>query len=88
MINCEFSNLLRNHPYILSAYFWTLSDPPTTQVCLASFLSGGYITAIVVNPTERKLAKHTSVHCTRVTKPLEIIVNTNIFCFFLDVSEQ
>ena len=29
----------------------------------ASFLSGGFITAIVVNPPERKLAKRTSVHC-------------------------
>ena len=28
----------------------------------ASFLSGGFITAIVVNPPERKLAKRTSVH--------------------------
>ena len=27
----------------------------------ASFLSGGFITAIVVNPPERKLAKRTSV---------------------------
>ena len=27
----------------------------------ASFLSGGFITAIVVNPQERKLAKRTSV---------------------------
>ena len=29
----------------------------------ASFLSGGFITAIVVNPPERKLAKRISVHC-------------------------
>ena len=29
----------------------------------ASFLSGGFITAIVVNPPERKLAKRTSVRC-------------------------
>ena len=28
-----------------------------------SFLSDGFITAIVVNSPERKLAKHTSVHC-------------------------
>ena len=34
-----------------------------TQVRLANFLSGGFITAIVVNPLERKLAKRTSVHC-------------------------
>ena len=29
----------------------------------ASFLSGGFITAIVVNSPERKLAKCTYVHC-------------------------
>jgi hypothetical protein len=28
-----------------------------------SFLSGGFITAIVVNPPERKLTKRTSVQC-------------------------
>jgi hypothetical protein len=33
------------------------------EVLFASFLSGGFITAIVVNPPERKLEKRTSVHC-------------------------
>ena len=40
--------------------------PPTvhcTEMRFASFLSGGFITAIVVYPPERKLAKRTSVHC-------------------------
>jgi hypothetical protein len=32
-------------------------------VHFASFLSGGFITAIVVNPPESKVAKRTSVHC-------------------------
>ena len=32
-----------------------------TEVCFASFLSGGLTTVIVVNPPERKLAKRTSV---------------------------
>ena len=32
-----------------------------TEVCFASFLSGGFITTIVVNPPERKLAERTSV---------------------------
>ena len=32
-----------------------------TEVRFASFLSGGFIAAIVVNPPERKLAKRTSV---------------------------
>ena len=34
----------------------------STEVRFASFLSGGFITAIVVNPPESKLAKRTSVH--------------------------
>ena len=34
-----------------------------TEVCLASFFSGEFITAIVLNPPERKLAKRTSVRC-------------------------
>ena len=34
-----------------------------TEVHFAGFLSGGFITAIVVNPPERKLAKRTSVQC-------------------------
>ena len=34
-----------------------------TKVHFASLLSGGFITATVVNPPERKLAKRTSVHC-------------------------
>ena len=29
-----------------------------------NFSSGCFITAILVNPPEKKLAKHTSVHCT------------------------
>ena len=33
-----------------------------TEVRFATFLSGGFITAIVLNPQERKLEKHTSVH--------------------------
>ena len=35
--------------------------PRYTELRFASFLSGGFITAIVVNPPERKLAKRTSV---------------------------
>ena len=35
-----------------------------TEVRFASFLSSGFIIAIVVNPPERKLAKYTSVQCT------------------------
>ena len=34
-----------------------------TDVRFASFLCGEFITAIVVNPPERKLAKRTSVRC-------------------------
>ena len=35
-----------------------------TEVRFASFLSGGFIIAILVNPLERILAKRTSVKCT------------------------
>jgi hypothetical protein len=35
-------------------------------VLFASFLSGGFITAILVNPPERKQAKRTSVHFTEL----------------------
>ena len=34
-----------------------------TEGSFASFLSGGFISAIVVNSLENKLAKRTSVHC-------------------------
>ena len=34
-----------------------------TEVRIASFLYAGFITAIVVNSPEKKLAKRTSVHC-------------------------
>jgi hypothetical protein len=37
------------------------ATPQCTEVCFASFLYSGFITAIVVNPLERKLAKCTSV---------------------------
>ena len=38
-----------------------------TVVCFDSFLSSGFITAIVVNPPERKLAKRTPVQCKQNT---------------------
>ena len=34
----------------------------------ANFLAGGFITAIVVNPLERKLAKRTSMHCVLIAE--------------------
>ena len=45
-----------------------------TEVRFASFLSGGFITAIVVNPPERKLAKRTSVHCSVDTQTPAFII--------------
>jgi hypothetical protein len=50
----------------------------TAQVCFASFLSGGFTTMTVINTPEKKLAKHTSVHCnsTRVsTQPIAYIAS-------------
>ena len=45
----------------------------TAQGCLfTSFLSGGFITAIVVNPPERKLAKRTIMHDNR--KPPSLVI--------------
>ena len=41
-----------------------------TEVRFASFLSGGFITAMVVNPPERKLTKCTSVHWRGLDSPL------------------
>jgi hypothetical protein len=35
----------------------------STEVRFASFFSGGFITAIAVNPLERRLAKQTFVGC-------------------------
>ena len=31
-IEIQFRHLIRDHPYITSAYFWTFSDPPTPYV--------------------------------------------------------
>jgi hypothetical protein len=42
----------------------SIETPKTgAEISFASFFSGGFITAIVVNPLERKLAKRTSVLC-------------------------
>jgi hypothetical protein len=38
-----------------------------------SFLSGGFITAIEVNPPEKKLAKRTSVQCSHLEVDLLIL---------------
>ena len=43
-------------------HFWLLILH-CTEVQFDSFFSGGFITAITVNPPKRRLAKHTSVHC-------------------------
>ena len=44
-----------------------------TEVRFASFFSGGFITAIVVNSPERRLARRTSVHCTKVVWKLRMV---------------
>ena len=48
----------------------------------ASFLSGGFITAIVVNPLEKKLAKRTSVHC----KDVQMAENRQFMNFNLELT--
>ena len=47
-------------------YLKILSFKHCTEVRFASFLSGGFITAILVNLPERKQAKCTSVHCVNI----------------------
>ena len=42
----------------------------------------GFITAILVNPTERKLTKRTSVHCNAHTTHLTIIVKEIFACCY------
>ena len=44
----------------LNRWIWTSLH--YIEVRFSSFFSGGFITATVVNPPERKLAKRTSVH--------------------------
>ena len=51
-------------PYMYSKMLdWTAKPLQCTEVRFASLLSGGFITAVVVNQPERKLAKRTSVQC-------------------------
>ena len=41
--------------------------PHGAEVCFASFLSGGFTTMAVMNPPEKRLKKHTSLHCPNVS---------------------
>ena len=50
-----------------------------TEVRFASFLSGGFITAIVVNPPERKLSKRTSVQWSKLHFNLDAQLKIQIF---------
>ena len=52
----------------------------STEMRFASFLFGGFMTAIVVNPREIKLEKQTSVHSTVRQK------KANSFVCFLEES--
>ena len=47
---------------ISQKYFAAMETYHCTEVRFASFLSGGFITAILVNPPKMKQAKRTSVH--------------------------
>jgi hypothetical protein len=48
--------------YYVSAFLNVFGLTHYTEVCFVSFISSGFITAIVVNSPEKKLAKRTSVH--------------------------
>ena len=54
-------------------------DSTATEVRFAGFLSGGFITAMLVNPPERKLAKHTSVQCIKCNEVLISIIHTHFY---------
>ena len=49
-----------------------------TEVHFASLLSGGFITAIVVNSPEKKLGKRTSVQCCEIFSQLNFMVLFNL----------
>ena len=54
-----------------------------TEVRFASLLSGGFITAIAVNPPEKKLANQTSVRFRAVKKRIQQVLRAycpNIYC--------
>ena len=58
------TKIIKTFPQWFNEKFATLEIciQSITEVGFASFLPGGFITAIVVNPPERKLAKRTSVY--------------------------
>ena len=54
----------RKYQKLEFAVWYVVRATHCTEVRFASFLSGGFITAmIIVNPPERKVVKRTSVHC-------------------------
>ena len=55
-----------------------------TEVRFSSFFFGGFITATVVNPSEKKLAKRTFVHCTLQCRILPM--NHTVTVFFVDMT--
>ena len=66
----------KNLHFSTKFYFYKSLITHCTEVHFASFLSGGFITAIVVNPPERKLAKRTTVHCSTAVQCSAVKVQT------------
>ena len=56
-----------------------------TEMRFSSFLSGGFLTAIVVNPPERNLAKRTSVHWADGTN--DSLTKCRIYYFFIELQK-
>ena len=57
-------HFIASYPILGTTFFTNKSRyVHCTEVCFASFLSGGFTTMAVINPPESKLAKRTSVHC-------------------------
>ena len=58
--------------------------PRCTEVRFASFISSGFITAIVVNQPEKKLAKSTSLRCSGLASQKSMLV---ALCGMVDVGD-
>ena len=65
----------------LCTHIWGLISY-CTEVRFASFLSGGFITAIIVNPPESKLSKRTSLYWLQIARYNSLILDHSIKAFY------
>ena len=64
-----------------SSVIWNIFSQ-CTEVRFASFFPGGFTTMAVINPLEKKLANHTSVHCKKIFQITDEFAPTHIFSTF------